>query len=144
MVSRLSKLNHFFPRRHGIWLVLNAVQMFLSLPMGMVTLAWLCVFLFTKPFLVQKLFSKQLFITQKSWKTKAFFRTQIFITILKGRNSSLKGFGYFTAFSKRNVLVEELNKWLERVKTKKSLAGYFFLSVQLSISQKWAQWTSKI
>ena len=90
--------------------------------MGTVRLARVFVFFFTKPFLVQKLFSKQLSIRQKSWKTKAFFSTQICIAILKWRNSSLQGFGYFTAFAKHGVFVwvGELKKLFERVKKKKT------------------------
>jgi len=74
----------------AIWLVLYAVLIFLSLLMGMVTLTWVRVLLFTKPFKRKSFFSKLLFIGQQSLKTKAFFSEQIFIAILKWINSSLQ------------------------------------------------------
>ena len=75
----------------AVWLVLYAVRIFLYLPTEMVRLTRVFVFLFIvflKPFKSKSFLSKQLFIRQEIWKTKALFSKQIFITIFKSRNPS--------------------------------------------------------
>jgi len=77
---------------------LHWVQIFLSLPTGTVTLIHVsfCPFVYKATFKCNSFFQK-FFIRQESWKRKAFFSKQIFITILKWRNSSLQRWPvYFT------------------------------------------------
>lgn len=88
-------------------MVLYVVQIFISLPRGTVMLKGVSVLLLTKSFQFYFLTGKcKSFFQKSSLLDKKVEKQKLsFTTILKGQNSSLKGFGYFTAFAKHNVFV---------------------------------------
>ena len=87
-----------------------------------------CAFVY-KAISAQKLFSKELFIGQQNWRTKAFFSKQIFITILKWRISSLQRPLVYCICNVRRVCLggsERIKKMIwesEEKKTNKLFAG---------------------
>ena len=74
----------------AIWLVLYAIRIFSSLPTATVTLKWVFVLLFAKSIKVKKLFFQTAFYCTRKLKNKSFLFKQIFIAILKWRNSCLQ------------------------------------------------------
>ena len=125
---------HFFPREHGnefsdlIGSLAYAVRIFLSVPTGTVTLTWVLVLLFTRPFKCKCVLAKLLFIREESWKTYAFelFKTDLYYNIWLRKflfSTSVSLLHFQSAVFLCEWKWKNEKNWVERVRKRRLSAG---------------------